>query len=163
MSSRYSNFLQGLGFFQYLSKGLFLALTTEIDKINSRQRIRFNWGKAYNTVVLPTYLILTKSKTPNLTKLAIRTTSIETFFNRFYDGQNRRTEKVMPPLKVITIIIIIALIKIIIIISHGWNRNNSVSIQHIILYELSEATTSIVKCPSKLILDCLQEFPEAND
>ena len=113
---------------------------------------------------MPTYLILTKSKTPNLTKLAIRTTSIETFFNRFYDGQNRRTEKVMPPLKVITIIIIIiALIKIIIIISHGRNRNNSVSIQHIILYELSEATTSIVKCTSKLILDCLQEFPEAND
>ena len=50
------------------------------------------------------------------------------------------------------------IIIIIIIIKHGQNRNNNVSIQHINLYELLEATASIIKYTSKLILDCLQEL-----
>ena len=37
-------------------------------------------------------------------------------------------------------------------LTHGWTRNNKVSIQHINIYELSEATVSIIKYKSKLIL-----------
>ena len=44
--------------------------------------------------------------------------------------------------------LIIIMIITIIIIKHGWNKNNHVSIQHINLYELSEVTASIIKYTS---------------
>ena len=50
------------------------------------------------------------------------------------------------------------IIIIIIIIKHGWNENNHVSIQHINLYKLSEVTASIIKYTSILIVNCLQEL-----
>ena len=61
---------------------------------------------------------------------------------------------------IIIIVIIAAIIIINKIIYHKtWvNKNNDVSIQHINLYELSEATASIIKYTSKLILNCLQEL-----
>ena len=49
------------------------------------------------------------------------------------------------------------MIIIIVIIKHGWNKNN-VSIQHINLYELLEATASIIKYTSIQILNCLQKL-----
>ena len=45
-----------------------------------------------------------------------------------------------------------------ILIKHGWNKNNNVSIQHIKFYELSETTGSIINYSLKLILNSLQEL-----
>ena len=47
---------------------------------------------------------------------------------------------------------------LLLLLKHEWNKNNNVSIQHINLYELSEATASIIKCTSIQILNCLQKL-----
>ena len=46
------------------------------------------------------------------------------------------------------------IIIIIIIIRHGWNKNNHVSIQQINLYKFSEVTASIIKYTSILTTVC---------
>ena len=95
--------------------------------------MKFNRAKACNTVVLPTHVILTRSKTQYLTKFSIRATSIEMVVNIGARGTCFPPPTIMimiiiiiKIIIIITIIIVIIIITIIIAIINEFFREKSI-------------------------------------